>query len=100
MRDMIRGNRGPAVHLRWALGGPRSAGGRAVRLSGCFAARAQVDDRRRRSLDFLFPEACRYRLGVRTRGSQPRDRGSNPRTGTNFPPLSDQVPRLLAWTEE
>src|SRR4051795_4259421 len=24
----------------------------------------------------------RYRLGVRTRGSQPRDRGSNPRTGT------------------
>ena len=25
---------------------------------------------------------CRYRLGVRTRGSQPRDRGSNPRTGT------------------
>jgi hypothetical protein len=25
--------------------------------------------------------ACRYRLGVRTRGSQPRDRGSNPRTG-------------------
>ena len=29
--------------------------------------------------------ACRYRLGVRTRGSQPRDRGSNPRTGTNSP---------------
>jgi hypothetical protein len=28
---------------------------------------------------------CRYRLGVRTRGSQPRDRGSNPRTGTNSP---------------
>src|SRR4029079_3824084 len=26
----------------------------------------------------------RYRLGVRTRGSQPRDRGSNPRTGTNL----------------
>ena len=25
---------------------------------------------------------CRYRLGVRTRGSQPRNRGSNPRTGT------------------
>src|SRR5687768_3286424 len=24
----------------------------------------------------------RYRLGVRTRGSQPRDRGSNPRTAT------------------
>src|SRR5688572_17963055 len=30
---------------------------------------------------WLDPE-CRYRLGVRTRGSQPRDRGSNPRTGT------------------
>ena len=28
------------------------------------------------------PHGCRYRLGVRTRGSQPRDRGSNPRTGT------------------
>src|SRR5574339_650861 len=28
------------------------------------------------------PGECRYRLGVRTRGSQPRDRGSNPRTGT------------------
>src|SRR5207244_3348544 len=26
--------------------------------------------------------AWRYRLGVRTRGSQPRDRGSNPRTAT------------------
>src|SRR5687768_10564424 len=25
--------------------------------------------------------ACRHRLGVRTRASQPRDRGSNPRTG-------------------
>ena len=25
-----------------------------------------------------FPDACRYRLGVRTRGSQPRDRGSIP----------------------
>src|SRR5688572_1718568 len=29
-----------------------------------------------------FLLTCRYRLGVRTRGSQPRDRGSNPRTGT------------------
>ena len=27
--------------------------------------------------------SSRYRLGVRTRGSQPRDRGSNPRSGTN-----------------
>ena len=27
--------------------------------------------------------AWRYRLGVRTRGSQPRDRGSIPRTATN-----------------
>jgi hypothetical protein len=31
-----------------------------------------------------FLRSCRYRLGVRTRGSQPRDRGSNPRTGTKF----------------
>src|SRR4030095_4503753 len=30
------------------------------------------------------PARGRYRLGVRTRGSQPRDRGSNPRTGTIF----------------
>ena len=30
---------------------------------------------------FLSSPSCRYRLGVRTRGSQPRDRGSNPRTG-------------------
>src|SRR5262245_8477226 len=29
-----------------------------------------------------IPTAGRYRLGVRTRGSQPRDRGSNPRTAT------------------
>jgi hypothetical protein len=28
------------------------------------------------------PGEWRYRLGVRTRGSQPRDRGSNPRTAT------------------
>ena len=31
----------------------------------------------------------RYRLGVRTRGSQPRDRGSNPRTGTKLPPTTE-----------
>src|SRR5690606_13913822 len=37
-----------------------------------------------------YPSVCRYRLGVRTRGSQPRDRGANPRTGTNSPPASYQ----------
>ena len=47
------------------------------------ATAAWVDDRRARSLEFLSRDACRYRLGVRTRGSQPRDRGSNPRTGTS-----------------
>src|SRR6476619_136906 len=35
---------------------------------------------------------CRYRLGVRTRGSQPRDRGSNPRTGTKNPNPKSQDP--------
>ena len=34
---------------------------------------------------YEVPARGRYRLGVRTRGSQPRDRGSNPLTGTkNF----------------
>jgi hypothetical protein len=33
----------------------------------------------------------RYRLGVRTRGSQPRDRGSNPRTATTL--LSTEFPQ-------
>ncbi len=42
-----------------------------------------------RSFQFEVPAATagrswRYRLGVRTRGSQPRDRGSNPRTATKF----------------
>jgi hypothetical protein len=32
----------------------------------------------------------RYRLGVRTRGSQPRDRGSNPRTATKSQPATRQ----------
>src|SRR6187399_3266921 len=35
-------------------------------------------------------DECRYRLGVRTRGSQPRDRGSIPRTATNSHPGSGQ----------
>ena len=38
---------------------------------------------------------CRYRLGVRTRGSQPRDRGSNPRTGTRYLPPSRSVLRRV-----
>jgi hypothetical protein len=45
-----------------------------------------VEGLRRDLLGWELPcRACRYRLGVRTRGSQPRDRGSNPRTGTNLP---------------
>ncbi len=34
----------------------------------------------------FFAPSSRYRLGVRTRGSQPRDRGSNPRSGTKTRP--------------
>ena len=54
----------------------------------------------------MFLLTRRYRLGVRTRGSQPRDRGSNPRTGTilrssriphsQFPELVNNDPILWA----
>ncbi len=44
-----------------------------------------VDGQGRGWLQFVVrAPVCRYRLGVRTRGSQPRDRGSIPRTGTIF----------------
>ena len=45
-----------------------------------------ADDRRPKAviISMVPDRSCRYRLGVRTRGSQPRDRGSNPRTGTNL----------------
>ena len=45
----------------------------------------------------VLPPTCRYRLGVRTRGSQPRDRGSNPRTGTILrSPASVSEPRIAS----
>ena len=76
---MIAERRRTAAQRAQAVrGGPRGSTARSPH------AAPQVDDWRGRSLEFLFPEACRYRLGVRTRGSQPRDRGSNPRTGTNL----------------
>ena len=66
--------------------------------SACRPPHAHAGARRRRQpgvvlltprpgrLQFLVrAPARRYRLGVRTRGSQPRDRGSNPRTGTSHP---------------
>ena len=44
---------------------------------------APIDGRSRALLRSGVPAgAWRYRLGVRTRGSQPRDRGSIPRTAT------------------
>src|SRR5262249_54243850 len=44
------------------------------------------------------PHRRRYRLGVRTRGSQPRDRGSNPRTGTNSKPQAQcATPNTQRW---
>src|SRR5438094_9142316 len=64
-------------------------------LRGAVPGAAARDSRARACLTHQTPIAkiessyrqtkSRYRLGVRTRGSQPRDRGSNPRTGTTLP---------------
>ena len=50
----------------------------------CIPGRHAVDAFAKRSIYLGSCPLCRYRLGVRTRGSQPRDRGSNPRTGTSL----------------
>ena len=57
------GVKGPRLQADWAC--PCDRAGGSVPFVGC-------------------PRTCRYRLGVRTVGSQPSNRGSNPRTGTSL----------------
>src|SRR5262249_32088506 len=45
----------------------------------------RVDSRRRDANNAAFAPARRYRLGVRTGGSQPSNRGSNPRSAASRP---------------
>ncbi len=62
-----------------------------LRPLGC--GRGRSGGSNRRGACAKLGSSGRYRLGVRTRGSQPRDRGSNPRTGTNL----RQTARYARW---